>query len=376
MKQRYRLIRRGNRSGAFYCVDTTTGKRTSLTTNNEDEADQIVQAKNQAERQPLVNLQIARAYLMAGDPMVATRTWQTVMDAIRKAKSGSTQTRWISALNDSALDSLRQLPVLETRAEHLLGALAKGTKSTNVYLRRLQNFALDMGWRPWPLLPRKLWPKVTFKPKRAITLDEHHQILAGERNPEWRAYYQMLWHTGGAQTDIATLSADNVDWNTKVISFHRRKTGSLVQLHFGKELEQILNDLPGDGALFPNLGRMKESDRASLFSRRCRLTRVSGVSLHCYRYAWAERAKIAGYPERFAQAALGHNSKAIHRAYARGALVKLPSLEDYELRQLKASLPAPSDSSGTNSDNAQAVADRSPARRARRDQTQQPPPMS
>jgi hypothetical protein len=35
-------------------------------------------------------------------------------------------------------------------------------------------------------------------------------------------------------------------------------------------------------------------------------------------------------PERFAQEALGHNSKAVHRAYAKGALMKIPSLEEYE----------------------------------------------
>src|ERR1039458_6335076 len=46
------------------------------------------------------------------------------------------------------------------------------------------------------------------------------------------------------------------------------------------------------------------------------------------RYAWAERAKTVGYPERFAQEALGHNSKAVHRAYAKRALMKIPSLED------------------------------------------------
>ena len=38
------------------------------------------------------------------------------------------------------------------------------------------------------------------------------------------------------------------------------------------------------------------------------------------------------YPERFAQEALGHNSKAVHRAYAKRALMKLPSLEEYEKR--------------------------------------------
>ena len=59
---------------------------------------------------------------------------------------------------------------------------------------------------------------------------------------------------------------------------------------------------------------------------------IKGVTLHSYRYAWAERAKTAGYPERFAQEALGHNSKAVHRAYAKRALMKLPSLEEYEQR--------------------------------------------
>jgi hypothetical protein len=49
-----------------------------------------------------------------------------------------------------------------------------------------------------------------------------------------------------------------------------------------------------------------------------------------FRYAWAERALKCGYPERFAQQALGHNSKAVHRAYAKRALMKIPSLEDYE----------------------------------------------
>ena len=38
------------------------------------------------------------------------------------------------------------------------------------------------------------------------------------------------------------------------------------------------------------------------------------------------------YPERFAQEALGHNSKAMHRAYAKRALMKLPSLQEYEER--------------------------------------------
>jgi hypothetical protein len=37
---------------------------------------------------------------------------------------------------------------------------------------------------------------------------------------------------------------------------------------------------------------------------------------------------LQGYPERFAQETLGHNSKAVHRAYAKRALMKIPSLEE------------------------------------------------
>ena len=54
------------------------------------------------------------------------------------------------------------------------------------------------------------------------------------------------------------------------------------------------------------------------------------MSLHSYRYAWAERALKCGYPERFAQQALGHNSKAVHHAYSKRAEVTVPSLDDWE----------------------------------------------
>jgi integrase len=75
---------------------------------------------------------------------------------------------------------------------------------------------------------------------------------------------------------------------------------------------------------------MREAHRATEFARACRRLMIKGITLHSYRYAWAERAKTCGYPERFAQEALGHNSKAVHRAYARKAQVVIPTLEDYE----------------------------------------------
>jgi integrase len=85
--------------------------------------------------------------------------------------------------------------------------------------------------------------------------------------------------------------------------------------------------------MFPYLRTVRAADRATEFKHRCDGLKIKGVTLHSYRYAWAERAKKAGYPERFAQEALGHNSKAVHRAYARKAIVELPPLSEFERRR-------------------------------------------
>ena len=60
------------------------------------------------------------------------------------------------------------------------------------------------------------------------------------------------------------------------------------------------------------------------------------MTLHSYRYAWAERSADNGYPERYAQRVLGQGSKIAHRAYAKKAQKELPSLEEYEEANRKA----------------------------------------
>lgn len=328
MKQRYRVFLRP--WGVYYYEDLQTGQQETLKTRDKAEAHRLVAAKNETAAAPAFSLHLARVYWKAGDPAAASRTWQSVMDEILKLKNGNTHTRWVTAIKDKAFDSIRNLVVIETRPEHFLRALENGTVCTNIFLRRVQNFALDMSWLPWPVLPKKGWPKIRFKDKRGVTRAEHEKILAGEQNSEWRAFYNLLWHLGGSQSDVANLHAEDVDWEMKVIGFNRMKTGSVVQLHFGETLGNILNDLPGEGFLLPRIAPMKESDRAKAFTRRCHLVGVSGVSLHSYRYAWAERAKTCGYPERFAMENLGHGSNAMTRAYAKKAKVLLPSLEEYE----------------------------------------------
>lgn len=335
MKARYRLTRRGSRGDTFYCKDTHTGKRTSLDTNDEDAAEQIVLARNQAERQPMLNLQIARAYLMGADKHIASRTWKDAVAALTEMKFGTNKHRWLTAQKDKAFAPIWNRPLIETQGEELLNVLRAGSVSTNTHLRRLHNFCVDMNWLPWPLVPKRQWPAIRHKPKRAITWDEHRRIVEREGNAERKAFYQLAWQLGGSQGDMANLHAEDVDWASHTITYVRMKTKwrenqTPPQIKFGQSVAEILNGLPKAGALFPYLKSVDSRCRANEFRERCRGLGIAGVSLHSYRYAWAERAKTAGYPERFAQLALGHNSKAVHRAYARSARVTLPPLEDYE----------------------------------------------
>lgn len=244
MKNRYRLTRRGERGAKFYCVDTATGKRTGLGTADRDAAKQIVLAKNQALRQPTLNLQIAKAYLAGSDSGVATRTWQNALEVIIESKHGPTKERWQRAAREKALENIRPRIIIETTAEQLLDAVHRGTVSTNVHLRKLHNFCLDMNWLPWPLVPKRQWPKVRYGEKRAITIAEHQRIIAHEVNPERKAFYQLCWHLGGSQLDVASLRASDIDWQSRTVAYRRRKTDEVAIIHFGEELEGLLKTFP------------------------------------------------------------------------------------------------------------------------------------
>jgi len=70
-------------------VDAQTGKRCSLKTKNRDAALQIVLTKNQALRQPVLNVLLAKAYLAGTGSGVASRTWQNALDALVETRQDS-----------------------------------------------------------------------------------------------------------------------------------------------------------------------------------------------------------------------------------------------------------------------------------------------
>jgi len=327
MKPKFTLFRRGE---VYYSQDSATGKQTSLRTKDETEARSLLNARNEAQRQPALNLHLARAYLTASDPAYFERTWQTVIEQMQARGGDSSRERYATAFQSPALNGLRHKKLLETTADDFFAVFRSGKPSTLCFLRRLHHLALSAGWITVPIVAPNLWPKYKPKERRGITRDEHETMLAREKNAEWKLYLELLWETGAAQADAANFKAEDIDWQTRTISYLRKKTGSLAQFTVSTALEKVLHQLPTTGALFPNLSTQPANNRSNRFRYRCRRTGVSGVTLHCYRYAWAERAKMVGMPERFAQAALGHGSKAIHRAYAKKAIVIVPSLEDYE----------------------------------------------
>ncbi len=334
MKQQFGLIQR---PWGVYCLkNKTTGEQTSLKTRDRQEAERLLQAHNDTESQPHFNLALARVYINGADPKLITRTWQEVMEHIAAKKTDETRRRWEVAIKDKNFDCIRNLPVAETRPEHFDRALADGKVSTNVYLRRIHNHALGMEWLLKSVIPRLQWPRPVFGEKRAITSAEHAAIVARELNPERRDFYELLWHTGASQTDAACLRAEDINWSSRTISYTRKKLksrGSSVKpalIRFGDEVAAILQRRPQSGPLFPYLRTVRPGDRATEFKQRCVGLKIKGVSLHSYRYAWAERALQCGYLERFAQQALGHNSKAVHHAYSKHAEVTVPSLDDWE----------------------------------------------
>ena len=167
MKPRYRLFLR--RKSVYYAFDNFTKRYQSLKTKDKAEAARMIVALNESGQQRAMNLSLARIYLRHANPLFATRTWQHVFDEIIRIKTGETQKRWITASKSKSFDTIRNRVLIETQAEHLLHVMQDGKVSTNVYLRQLHNFALEMNWLPAIVVPRRQWPAVHYKEKRART---------------------------------------------------------------------------------------------------------------------------------------------------------------------------------------------------------------
>jgi integrase len=338
MQARYRLYRRSNRShGTYYAQDCTTGARESLGTKSKAEAEKLLQAKNESNAQPVLSRELAKVYMHAQDPQFAERTWSDVARLIDFAYEGNTKTRFQKFMKSQPVRHLMNRKLLATTSSDFMEVFShpRAGVSTNVQLRIVHNRALDLEWILRPILSKRAWPKIKYANRHGITREQHEAVLKFTPNKEYRLYFELLWHTGGSQTDIASLQAEDINWGTRRLYYERQKLRSKGQgnacLVIGKALEALLLQLPKEGPLFPHLGTLKESKRSNYFwTKRVKAGLPRGIVLHSYRYGWAERAQSAGMPEREAMAHLGHGSKAVHRAYAKAADRVTMPLEYYE----------------------------------------------
>ena len=326
--------------GNYYSRDKINGRSESLGTPDRSVAKQLLAARNQAAAQPQLNRTMAKAYLSAKSPDLLTRTWADVMENYTASGVESTRKRKATAFRSRPFALLRGITLVDTEAGHLLAVLQHewAGNSAHHYLRRLHNYALHLGWLLMPVMADAAWPEVRKKKFTAITEDEHCQIVEREPMLERKLYYEMLWETGGSQSDIASLHWNQIDLENETIRFSRRKlagkeSGGASLLRIGPCLRKLLNQLPQSDYLFPKLNAWASENRSSEFTRRCKMLGIEGRSLHSYRYAWAQRARTAGMPEREAMNHLGHESRAVHAAYAGGAQVAVLPLEFYEAQK-------------------------------------------
>jgi len=321
------LFRRNK--GVFYLQNNETGIQKSLGTRDPRQAKKLLDAANDGRQTSDLNLHLGKTYLAHADPTAVTRAWQDVINVFRSRDeiAESTRARYEREFQTEAYAVIRQKPLAQTTSDDLRAVMKRGTKYTNGILRTLHNFALGNGWLHWHIIKPKQWPACPKTLNRAITEQEYQKIIAVEGNTERRLYYQMLWETGAAQTDGACLTAEMFDWTSRLLIYVRAKTGEPCHLQIGPSLEGLVKKLPASGLLFPKIAIQKNNHRAAQFRRRCKQLGFAGISLHSFRYSWAQRANIAGIPERYAQAALGHSSKAVHHAYAKNAFVVCPSID-------------------------------------------------
>jgi hypothetical protein len=232
--QRFTLVQLGNRGGMFYCKDTQTKLRKSLETKDRAEAERLMVHKNEAAvATPHISRKIGLVYLADSDPEMGKRTWRMVMDDIIKDKHGPTLVRYLTALKDPAYKLIEQKLLVETLPMDFMELLRAGNTSTNVYLRRFQNHAVDMDWLTKRVLPKRKFPKIVYGEQRAIKWEEHCKIIGRERNPERRDFYELLWHIGGSQSDVACLENDDIDRIQRCFVYERFKNSELGGMQLG-----------------------------------------------------------------------------------------------------------------------------------------------
>ncbi len=231
--------------------------------------------------------------MIAADPRMAERTWEDVMRYATHGRPSSQERSRRMALSP-ALDPIRKRKLIENARGRSARPAAPERVGHSQLPAPLSQPGPQAGLAPRPVLYPALWRKLPPTKRRAATREEFDRIITVEANLERRAYYQLLWETGAAQTDGALIRAEDVDWERNVLFYQRKKlrADSPPCAHaLGPIFSNLLKDLPGKDSSFPGSFARRATNAQRNFVGGVAPSK-SGISLHSFRYSSSIRISL------------------------------------------------------------------------------------
>ena len=345
--------------GVWYAVDKKTRKTKSLKIQGtREEAEQLADIEwNQTDdTNAAFHKKTAEAHLLKCNPTYVTATWRTLFTDYLNApseKSGrpkkpTTVNGLNSFWNRKELDELRDVRLMDTTPQQIKRVALSMGRMYQITLRTVCNYALTNDYVPYRLMPDGMWPilKDTKPMSRAITLEEHEQLLKaaadkslpiwyrtlGDRGikdksvfiNEWRDYLNLLWLVGCSNKDGANMTAENINKRLGCLEFQRSKWAcpekhKPVRVPITPQLRTVLNRRPKSGPLFPNLTKITTPNRARIFGWFVDWLKMPKVTIHGYRYAMAERLDVGGASDKDRMNMLGHAGREMSEHYSKNS---------------------------------------------------------
>ena len=229
MRDNFRLYRRPN--GMFYAEEYQTRHREGLQTKDEAEARRLIAAKNQPPLSAGFQSGNGEGVSQGPRPAVLRAHVESLSDAVQHTYEGPTKARWEKFIRSEPMQGILEKQLIQTTSCHFLAVLNHpGTGvSTNVFLRILHKPCFGPGDGSLsPSLRKRAGPKIRYGHRLGITREEHERILVVTKRQDYRDFFELLWETGGSQTDIASLTADDIDWPNRRLYYERAKLESRI----------------------------------------------------------------------------------------------------------------------------------------------------
>jgi hypothetical protein len=364
----YKLKKRNDKGGVYYIIDKATGKSRSSKTTDKHQAEAFarVQYDLTDDTNVAFHKKTAEMHLAKCNPEWTINTWDMVINSMKKAprgqvggqKSARTVRTITSSWGNKCWNRIRHKRLIDTLPSDFQGALNGLGCGLVAFGKTLHRFAFNHGMMPYQIMGDAMWPKVKFNRRsRAITEAEHVRLVkyfseAGERvyrmalkhhpdttiaqwQEEWVNYLWLLWFTAASNSDAANMKAENILWDERVIAYKRDKWQEpeetppvCVAIAKGGQLEKLLKALPAQGNLFPLLTQIGQESRCRVFKKARERVGIKGrVTIHGYRFGFAERAKKGGMSVEDRMISLGHANYKMTHHYDKHALVTPQSIE-------------------------------------------------